>query len=115
MSFKGYHQVICENQHLFRVPTSYESESDQAFGVRATCPHCRARPIWTNIVDDTNCEAAGRVEVDVETVTLELMDKGVKLYFSFDKVKKMPSLNVGYWWSEKKKKWFTGPNTLVAW
>lgn len=66
MSFEGYYQILCERGHLHR-----RDAYDWPWGPSHTwtCDSlvdgkpCRALVAWDNLVDDTNCDAYGKIEV----------------------------------------------------
>jgi hypothetical protein len=53
MSYEGYAQVLCDNGHLYETGDDYMPQED--------CPHCGRPPCWVNPVNDTNCDAVGRI------------------------------------------------------
>jgi hypothetical protein len=73
MSYEGYTQVLCKNGHSFDYdvwdsenPTSsYWDDSDICKTWR--CRICGKPLAWWNSVDETNCDAAGFVELEIDT------------------------------------------------
>ena len=51
MSFEGYYQRACARGHNWQEDCYTEAEYK--------CPECGLKPVINNLVDDTNCEAAG--------------------------------------------------------
>lgn len=51
MSFEGYIQHICKNGHYGVEP--YDYAGDQPMW---KCHECREGSIWSNLVDETNCD-----------------------------------------------------------
>lgn len=49
MSYEGYNQCLCQKGHYFISPTS----------TTKPCPDCAGPAVWTNPVDDTNCDDVG--------------------------------------------------------
>jgi len=49
MSYSGYYQLLCEHGHYFQMDC-YEYE----FSAVVTCPHCKGKVAWWNLVDTTN-------------------------------------------------------------
>lgn len=62
MSYEGREQYLCENGH-YTVLDALSEDNDLT-----ECPVCRARIVWSNSVDDTNCEAEGYVTLETKTV-----------------------------------------------
>lgn len=56
MSYEGYTQILCKNGHL-------SSENAHVERSMKECPVCKAGLVWWNAVDDTNCDAVGRVDM----------------------------------------------------
>ena len=54
MSYEGYEQHICEGGHKFTLDSYYAYDTSPCL-----CPHCGAKSVWYNAVDDTNCDAYG--------------------------------------------------------
>lgn len=67
MSYEGYTQVLCLGGHYF------ERGADYLFiGQDRSCPHCGAAPLWSNEVDQTNCEEVGFISItDLKVKTPE--------------------------------------------
>ena len=66
MSFEGYYQKMCSNQHYIVIDcyTDY-----------CKCPHCNASFVWSNLVDTTNGGEDGFVEAEPLTFkTIEVPD-----------------------------------------
>ncbi len=89
MSFEGYFQVICKNRHYHEVDYIYDRPCNPKTDEEFKCPMCGAAPLWENLVDDTNCDERGKVEMEIdqpehlengklqpETVRLPLRDNG---------------------------------------
>lgn len=58
MSYEGYSQCICINGHFTNIPESYGME-------KIKCPVCsKAKFVWVNNVDETNCDSYGYVEAE---------------------------------------------------
>lgn len=53
MSFEGYDQLICKNGHTYSCGL-YDYDE-----LHPSCPHCKAAPVWRNLVDQTNGSFAG--------------------------------------------------------
>ena len=60
MSWEGYAQLICEKGHY------WQGDADWWDGPPPSCS-CGAQTVWWNIVDDTNCDAWGKVDIKVKT------------------------------------------------
>lgn len=58
MSYEGYEQHICANGHYFERDVSYSYEEDVV-----SCPNCVAPSAFCNSVDETNCEALGKIDM----------------------------------------------------
>jgi len=60
MSFEGYYQVLCEFGHA--------NDADAYWGYEKTCNHkgCSGKIVWVNLVDETNYDTVGEVELEVE-------------------------------------------------
>ncbi len=66
MSYEGYRQKICVNLHYTRHPETYGCEPDK-------CMVCNTKKfVWSNEVDDTNCDQVGIVQ---ESNIFELLGK----------------------------------------
>jgi hypothetical protein len=71
MSFEGYWQLLCKNGHCSDYPVTYGGE--EAYFKNFTCDHliegkpCGAKVEWTNLVDDTNCDAYGYHKMEEQT------------------------------------------------
>jgi hypothetical protein len=66
MSFEGYYQVLCEKGHLHhRDCYGWSDVSAQAWVCDSLVDGkpCGASIGWDNLVDDTNCDAYGKVEM----------------------------------------------------
>ena len=50
MSYEGYEQHLCKNGHRFFC---------DCFEEVGVCPVCEVESIWSNPVDETNCESYG--------------------------------------------------------
>lgn len=59
MGFEGYTQFICANRHYYEVDAYWESTGEK-------CYLCGESPIWWNLVDSTNGEDEGRVDVEID-------------------------------------------------
>jgi hypothetical protein len=58
MSYEGHTQNLCKNGHYWTGGEGYYNEI-------GSCPDCDEKePIWTNAVDDTNCDSYGFIEMD---------------------------------------------------
>lgn len=66
MSYEGREQIICEDGHYSEIDAFYAFVTDQ--GLEAwRCPApCNKRAVWTNSIDETNCDAYGEVELTVK-------------------------------------------------
>jgi len=68
MSYEGYEQVLCANGHLW-----IEDALKATHEGYDLCQVCKAMPVWSNSVDQTNCdpevEKTMRVELTVQTPT----------------------------------------------
>jgi hypothetical protein len=66
MSFEGYYQVLCGRGHYHRADC-YSWPHDERHPWACDSPvdgqPCGAPVGWDNLVDDTNCDAYGRVEM----------------------------------------------------
>lgn len=51
MSYEGYEQVLCKNGHLEQIPAPWWSNEYKC--------HCGEGVMFTNSVDDTNCDSYG--------------------------------------------------------
>lgn len=60
MSYEGYVQMLCKKGHYW---------THDAYDKDILCPDCGGEAVWCNNVDETNCEAAGYVEL--ETLKIE--------------------------------------------
>ncbi len=73
MSFEGHYEGICKNGHSVVWDAYDDGES---------CSLCGAPMGWTNLVDDTNCEATGEMpdafwhELQETTATVETCNLG---------------------------------------
>jgi len=47
MSFEGFYQVICANNHEYEFDVYCQPDD-------TSCPHCKADSCWWNICDETN-------------------------------------------------------------
>lgn len=68
MSWEGYYQHICQSGHYFVGAPNYGG-----FGEEETCPYCKSLAAFTNIVDETNCEAVGEIPME-ELQKLKIAD-----------------------------------------
>lgn len=59
MSYEGRIQLFCQNGHYLVREAGYNLDEEEA-----PC-HCGARLVWSNAVDDTNCEAFGEIPESV--------------------------------------------------
>lgn len=57
MSFEGFTQHICKNGHYGVEP--YDYAGDQP---KWTCHECHEGSVWSNLVDDTNCDNHGYIK-----------------------------------------------------
>ena len=60
MSFEGYIQRLCKNGHLQEIDV-YDFESKDE-----NCDECSSEWVWQNIVDRTNVETVGHVELEID-------------------------------------------------
>ena len=67
MSFEGYYQVLCEQGHYIIIDVYNFDEFNHK------CPICQSKVAWWNIVDETNCESVGYIELDVKEPTKKCM------------------------------------------
>lgn len=65
MSFEGHYQIICKNGHYHEVDCDAYDYEDFVFncGDLIDGVACKAPERWSNLVDDTNCDEAGKVEI----------------------------------------------------
>ena len=63
MSFEGYYQFICPEGHYW-ADDALISDMNSVI-----CPECESGPAWSNLVDDTNADANGEVDIE-DLVTL---------------------------------------------
>jgi hypothetical protein len=63
MSFEGYYQRLCKNGHY----SSTDCYSVSAFD---KCTTCFADFVWENLVDETNCETEGFVDLELESTDI---------------------------------------------
>lgn len=83
MSCEGYYQCVCKNKHAYIV--SLFDPRLYAEGLKIEqipCDFCKARNIWNNFVDETNCDSRGYIrfdtyldENDFPTVTTKFFEK----------------------------------------
>lgn len=66
MSFEGYYQVICQNDHYHEVGEIYDRPFDPQTEPEFVCPHCGAAPLWINRVNNTNCDERGKVNIEID-------------------------------------------------
>ena len=69
MSYEGYEQLLCKKGHYW-FADAYEF-FDLADDERPMCPVCKTPVVWWNSVDQTNCEDAGYVELEVAQLAQE--------------------------------------------
>lgn len=69
MSYEGYTQYLCPTGHAWIVPEQYEVYDEEQ--LKAKCPICSQKPSWSNIVDDTNCDNYGYIELVEVTPAVE--------------------------------------------
>jgi hypothetical protein len=62
MGFSGYYQILCYNGH-YREEDVYTSMHDG----KSVCNICKAPDDWSNLVDDTNGDRVGRVELEEDS------------------------------------------------
>lgn len=62
MSYEGYTQNLCINGHYF-------DSGEGNYNAIGPCPECRGDPVWTNHVDETNCESYGVIRMEQFLVT----------------------------------------------
>jgi hypothetical protein len=62
MGFSGYYQILCYNGH-YREEDVYTSMHNE----KTNCNICNAPDEWCNIVDDTNGDCVGRVELEEDS------------------------------------------------
>ncbi|MBI3632293.1 MAG: hypothetical protein HY225_02500 [Candidatus Vogelbacteria bacterium] len=79
MSYEGYVQVLCENGHYHAfdayddvVSNSIDWAQFNGYGGvdqerKPWACFCGKDMVWVNNVDETNCESAGYVELEVQT------------------------------------------------
>lgn len=70
MSYEGYCQSLCKNGHL--------SNSDP-FQSEDVCPSCQEEIVWSNSVDETNCNGVGYIPMDqfkIKDVVVETCNLG---------------------------------------
>ena len=60
MSFEGYEQVICANGHLSIRDVFWHFDGNE----RWECPDCGAQTAWVNVVDETNGDEYGFIEME---------------------------------------------------
>jgi hypothetical protein len=63
MSYEGYEQVLCPNGHLW-----IEDALKAMYEGYDLCSVCKAKPVWCNSVDQTNCDPEVEKEMRVELV-----------------------------------------------
>jgi hypothetical protein len=57
MSFEGYYQLLCKEGHYYTADAYFHELGD------SPCPVCEAGVAWENLVDTTNVETEGYVEL----------------------------------------------------
>lgn len=57
MSYKGYVQMPCDNGHYW---DEHERYDDLEAG---ECSVCGSRAVWQNMVDETNCDSYGKIDM----------------------------------------------------
>jgi len=55
MSFEGFYQLSCEEGHYWNACYGYGEEEMEL------CPDCNKKPVFRNLVDDTNCDNYGEL------------------------------------------------------
>jgi hypothetical protein len=58
MSWEGYYQCICKKGHYFVAAPNYGFDDDEA------CAHCESPAVFTNVVDETNCDSVGEIPLE---------------------------------------------------
>jgi hypothetical protein len=75
MSYEGYVQLLCPKGHLWNVDCYQEDElahldaelkQENKPPVNLVCPFCKQPPMWRNGVDETNGDAYGYIELEVD-------------------------------------------------
>lgn len=56
MSYEGYEQYLCKNGHLW--------EDQSYFSGGKECPECKEEHVWSNMVDETNCDGIGYIPME---------------------------------------------------
>jgi hypothetical protein len=98
MSFEGYYQGICKNGHYHTFGVEYTWDEPLKFrcDVKDGDVVCGEGLIWWNLVDDTNCEEDGKVEVEILTKAVyEKCDKCGFTHLVKEATYKVPE-GVGY-------------------
>ena len=70
MSYEGFTQHLCPTGHAWNVPEQYLSEFDDP-PIKEKCPICSQESSWSNMVDDTNCDQYGVIEMVELTPAVE--------------------------------------------
>lgn len=66
MSFEGYYQVVCKNRHYNEIDyLTKELYCDGKKIQELHCEDCGDELIWNNLVDCTNEDDVGRIEVKI--------------------------------------------------
>lgn len=63
MSFEGYYQLLCENKHYQEEDCYSYRQNVFTCGDLVDGQPCEASIAWSNLVDDTNCDGYGKIEV----------------------------------------------------
>ena len=64
MSFEGYFQFICAKGHYFQESYTYGDKDEPN---ECLCPFCNSPVKWWNLVNDTNCDNKGYIELEEDT------------------------------------------------
>jgi hypothetical protein len=59
MSYEGYTQLLCSKGHLWHADCSADTEKE-------VCPTCKSPIVWSNSVDQTNCDEHGYIELEID-------------------------------------------------
>ncbi len=68
MSYEGYSQNLCSKGHYWEADESYN-------GKISTCKFRNTEPVWSNPVDDTNCESYGEIDMEALRTNLAVLQK----------------------------------------
>lgn len=64
MSYEGYEQCLCKNGHLSSFDAYDCFDKDNMF-----CSNCGAPIVWSNMVDQTNGEECGYIDMEALKIT----------------------------------------------